>query len=201
MKNKSLSLLLTIAILIIAISSAAQETGTFTDSRDGKTYKTVKIGTQTWMAENLAYKAKSGCWALDTLQSNVATYGYLYNWGTSKKVCPAGWHLPSKNEWDTLINYLGGENIAGDKLKEKGGNHWSANGAATNESGFTALAGSYRNGVGRFEYLSHNGYWWSSTQYDQLNAFAMSLNGKVGSAGYSTFNTRFGCSVRCIKDK
>jgi uncharacterized protein (TIGR02145 family) len=122
MRNKSL--LLTVLILNIAMCSMAQVAGTFKDSRDGKTYKTVKIGTQTWMANNLAFKASSGCCAYDNNKSNAAIYGYLYSWETAKNVCPTGWHLPSMAEWTTLIDYEGGE-TAGNKLKEAGSKHWA----------------------------------------------------------------------------
>ena len=109
-----------------------------TDKRDGKTYKTVKIGTQEWMAENLAYKPSSGnYWAYDDDNSNVAKYGYLYDWETAKKVCPSGWHLPSDEEWTTLTDYLGGEDVAGTKMKSTSG--WKEDGNGTNESGFSAL--------------------------------------------------------------
>jgi uncharacterized protein (TIGR02145 family) len=100
------SLLITFIILIISMNTAAQVTGNFTDPRDGKTYKTVEIGTQTWMAENLAYKVEKGCWAYDNNQSNVKTYGYLYDWKIAKEVCPSGWHLPSDSEWTILSDYL-----------------------------------------------------------------------------------------------
>ena len=95
-------------------------TGTFTDSRDGKTYKYVTIGKQVWMAENLAYAPSSGnYWAYHNNSSNVAKYGYLYDWQTSKNVCPTGWHLPTDEEWQELIDFAGGKDDAGTKLKAK----------------------------------------------------------------------------------
>ena len=157
---KTKSLLMAITILAIAVNMAAQETGTYTDSRDNKTYKTVKIGTQTWIAENLAYKATSGCYSYENNESNSKIYGYLYNWGTAEKVCPAGWHLPSKNDWSVLLTCLGGELIAGDKLKEAGTNHWQKPiSAATNESAFSAIPGGYRNEKGEFYVLGYNCWW------------------------------------------
>ena len=93
---------------------------TFTDLRDGKTYKTVKIGTQTWMAENLAYKAINGCWAYNNDENNISKYGLLYNNETAIIACPSGWHLPSEKELEILINYLGGADVACSKLNDAG---------------------------------------------------------------------------------
>lgn len=181
MKNKFL--LITIFIMIIAISSKAQVTGTLTDSRDGKVYKTVKIGTQTWMAENLAYQDyyKLGK-AYGADQSTVATYGYLYTSGAVS--CPTGWHIPSVDEWNTMITYLGDETIAGDKLKAK--TSWSKQNTsttATNSSGFSALPG------GEFyfdddDYLKYSGIglsgaWWTTTEayfFDERWVFSLSYN-------------------------
>ena len=81
--------------------------GTFTDSRDGNTYKWIEIGNQIWMAENLNFHANSGCWVYDNNPENADTYGRLYNWETARNVCPDGWHLPSDNEWKELEVYLG----------------------------------------------------------------------------------------------
>jgi len=161
MRNKSL--LLTVVILNIAMCSLAQVSGTFKDSRDGKTYKTVKIGTQTWLANNLAFKASSGCYEYDNNKANSTTFGYLYTWETAKKVCPTGWHLPSMAEWTTLITNTGGENTAGKKLKEAGIKHWAEpNTGATNQSGFTALPGGGRQEDGQFTQLNVDGNWWTS---------------------------------------
>jgi hypothetical protein len=104
----------------------------------GKTYKTVVIGTQNWMAENLNYNV-SGSHCYDNLESNCNKYGRLYDWATAKTVCPAGWHLPSGTEWATLINYVGGSNIAGKKLKATSG--WNNGGNGQNTYGFSALPG------------------------------------------------------------
>ncbi len=198
MKNKTL--IITIVILIIAMSSKAQVTGKFTDSRDGKTYKTVQIGTQTWMAENLAYKTSSGCWAYNNDQSNVSTYGYLYNWEAAKNVCPSGWHLPTKTEWVTLINYLGGENIAGGKLKST--KFWkSPNTEASNSSNFSANPGGGRDKSGSFGFIGFGGIWWSSTDNKSGYAWDFRLACESGSA-YMTDgnNVNGGFSVRCVKD-
>ncbi|MEI6349029.1 MAG: FISUMP domain-containing protein [Bacteroidota bacterium] len=204
MKNKSL--LITIVILFIAVYSFAQATGTFTDSRDGKTYKTVKIGTQTWMAENFAYKAKTGCWLYNNDQNNLAIYGYLYDWETAKKSCPSGWHLPSEAEWKTLTNYLGGPRggacVAGGKLKEKGTTHWKTpNSGATNESGFSAVPGGIRMLDGTFDRMGNVGYWWSSTEYNS-DVYKYTSMGSGNSCAGSDSNSgkTAGFSVRYIKD-
>lgn len=197
MKNKSL--LTIMAVLIIALNSVAQETGTFTDSRDGKTYKTVVIGTQTWMAENLAYKESSGCWAYENSQDNVKTYGYLYNWETAKKVCPSGWHLPSDSEWTTMTDFLGGMDNAGGKLKSITG--WDKpNKRASNKSGFTALPGGTRGSYGKFSSLGSYGGWWSSTEEnDEVWSRHMTYIDRSVSKSIDQKNSGF--SVRCVKDK
>ena len=181
-------------------SSVTPVTGSFTDSRDGKTYKTVVIGTQTWMAENLAYKVKSGCWARNNDVTNV-TYGYLYNWETAKTVCPKGWHLPTNAEWTTLTTYLGGENVAGGKLKETGTTHWqSPNTGATNESGFTALPGGCRDSRGTFYNLGSSGLWWCSTESMSGGAWTYGLEYNSSSVFSHDYKSS-GLSVRCVRDK
>jgi uncharacterized protein (TIGR02145 family) len=190
--------LITVAI-IIAMSSVAQQTGTFTDSRDGKTYKKVKIGTQTWMAENLSYKATSECWAYGKNQGNVTKYGYLYSWESAKGACPTGWHLPSDSEWTELITYLGGEYLAGKKLKSTSG--WDDDGNGTNTSRFSALPGGGRVSDGKFVEVGNDGAWWSFTEFDAATAWQWNLNSDEEEAYRNKEDKQTGLSVRCIKDK
>lgn len=191
-----------IIILFIEMSTVAQITGTYTDSRDGKVYKTVTIGMQTWMAENLAYKAIDGCLAYNNDQNNIIIYGYLYDWNTAMNVCPSGWHLPTETEWSALSTFLGGDDLAGGKLKEADTLHWHhPNTGATNESGFTALPGGlcYSNGISA--YIGIFAHWWSATEHDSANAFKRFLdNGSTILDGDWVNKSNIKYSVRCIKD-
>jgi len=179
----------------------AQETNSFTDSRDGKKYKTVKIGSQTWMAENLAYKTSNGCYSYDSLDSNVKIYGYLYNFEVAKNSCPSGWHLPSDTEWTTLTTFLNGDSLAGCKLKESGINHWkSPNTGANNESGFTALPGGYLSNNGEFYTSELYGYWWTSSESNPYFAWLRYLSSDFSTIGRYDRSKELSFSVRCIKD-
>ena len=115
--------------------------------------------------------------------------------------CPDGWHLPSDAEWTTLTTYLGGESVAGGKMKEAGESHWtSPNTGATNESGFTALPGGYRLNNGTVSFIGRNGLWWSSTQYDTNNAWSRDLSYLYSGVGRSYGLKDYGFSVRCMRD-
>ena len=187
----------------------AQQTGTFKDPRDGKNYKTVKIGNQTWIAENLAFKPASGnYWAYNNDNSNVAKYGYLYDQKTAKKVCPAGWHLPSYIEWTTLTDYCGGTDVGGSKMKSTSG--WGDDNNATNQSAFSALPGGYR-GNNEFDRIGTVGLWWTSTENDcgkeelLITSFSHDIDSGCLSGGFITLyddskGIGAGLSVRCIKD-
>lgn len=195
--------------------------GTITDI-DGNVYKTIIIGTQVWMAENLkttrlndgtripnvignsewiAIKTPAFCWYLNERITYGNTYGALYNGYTVKtdKLCPIGWHVPSDSEWGQLTDYLGGIDVAGGKLKEAGTTHWkSPNTGATNETGFTALPSGYRSYYdGNFDGNGFVGDWWISNKY-------RGIYWRIGNAGigldrndHSFINGR---SVRCVKD-
>lgn len=187
---------------------------------DGNSYKTIQIGDQVWMAENLrTTKFNDGTDIPRTIENllwvklespgycwykNVnVTYGPLYNWHAvnSGILCPTGWHVPSDNEWTTLTTYLGGETVAGIKQKEAGLANWSSpNTGSTNESGFTALPGGYRNYSGEFGNINRGGYWWSSTEKSSSDAYFRAVNYSYSNVDRSSSNKRSGLSVRCIQD-
>ena len=191
----------TIILLLICVTAFAQQKGTFTDSRDGKTYKTVKIGSQTWMAENLNYHGEDGflglCYGDEPKEKirkpeNCKKYGRLYNWPEAMNACPKGWHLPDTTEWQTLVDFAGGDEVAGKKLKAKSGwekplgqskckwteekiddrgrvtiiEHDKCN---TDEYGFSALPGGgyYYNkhqSIAKFDDVGNYGLWWSARE-------------------------------------
>ncbi len=186
--------------------------GEFTDARDGKVYKTVKIGNQVWMAENLAYKTESGCWAYDDDENNVKNYGYLYDWETACSVCPEGWHLPSDEEWKQLEMALGMSRSEADKSKSKkyrgrsvgskmkNTSGWEENGNGTNSSGFTGLPGGWRNKDGNFYRIGSNGSWWSSSEASSDDAWQRLLSCGGADVGRYDGNRRSAFSVRCVRD-
>ena len=209
------------ALLLFALYMAGVQAQTVKDI-DGNVYKTVTIGTQTWMSENLkTTKLSDGTpiplvsvydeWQVlstpgyswyENNATSKNSYGALYNWYTvtTGKLCPAGWHVPADAEWTTLTNYFGTEDIAGGKLKEKGTTHWQEpNEGATNEGGFTALPGGNRGFNGAFGDLGDFGYWWSSTGSNTTEAWYRNI-GYPGSwvRRLSFGNKHSGFSVRCV---
>jgi uncharacterized protein (TIGR02145 family) len=176
--------------------------GLFNDPRDGKVYKTIKIGKQVWMAENLAYKpSKGNYWAYDNNQSNVARYGYLYDWHTALNASPMGWHLPSDEEWTILIDYLGGEKKAGGKLKEAGTTHWfDPNEGANNKTGFTALPSGGRDDDGKYGYAGSNGVWWGATESAANNAWGRLMAYHESHVRRYSYSKEVGWAVRCLRD-
>jgi uncharacterized protein (TIGR02145 family) len=193
---------------------------------EGNRYKVVKIGTQTWMAENLkttkyndgasitivtdngawiALGTDAYCWYNNDAATYKATYGAMYNWYAvnTAKLCPIGWHVPTDAEWTTLTDYLGGADVAGGKLKEAGNSHWtSTNVGATNSSSFTALPGGFRHEVdGTFMNVGLYGYWWSRTAVDESNAWCFYLY-KDNASSWVGYNgvKRYGFPVRCVRD-
>ncbi len=193
----------------------------------GNTYLTVKIGSQTWMAENLRthkyqdgsiipqilsysqwQNLNTGAWSWYDLDSAFeVTYGKLYNWYAvtdSSGLCPTNWHVPSFDDWKILEDYATAASCAGlqGNLKEAGFDHWNPpNGQATDETGFTGLPGGVRQVAGDFEDLGEIGKWWSSTQLFSSSAWSAKLNRSDGELFLYDESFKRGFSVRCIKDK
>ena len=201
--------------------------GTVTDI-DSNVYKTIEIGTQTWMAENLKVTTYNDgtpillvadlltwhnlttepayCWYFFNESKYKKVYGALYNWYAvnTGKLCPTGWHVPTDVEWVTLIDYLGVE-TAESKLKETGITHWKYNDhntiATTNESGFTALPGGWFTN-NDFYWMESGSYYWSSSDYNSSRADMLRLPDvrETNNVRWGNYDKILGFSVRCIKD-
>jgi len=174
------------------------DTTSFVDSRDGKRYKAVKIGTQRWMAENLNYNA-SGSLCAGNSSANCATYGRLYNLEAAKTACPVGWHLPNDEEWTVLKDYVGGGSTAGSKLKSTSG--WYNNGNGTDKYGFSALPGGFWDqSSSNFVNVGHSGIWWSATERSDSYASNQTMHYGIDPMAIFTGidNTNL-LSVRCVE--
>lgn len=190
---------------------------------DGNVYQTVTIGTQVWMAENLKvthYRngesipivTDADIWKDLTTGAyceygndvnRVVTYGRLYNWyavNDSRNIAPVGWHVPSDEEWQILVDYLGGDDIAGRKMKEVGTEHWMSINTATNESGFTALPAGSRGYNGVYLGICYNANFWSTTELFSYNAWLRTLYYNSSEVDHYYYDKVYGFSVRCVKD-
>lgn len=173
----------------------------FIDPRDNLSYPIVNIGLQVWMAANLNYEMSGSYCSKNRLKTYCAKYGHIYSWEAAKNACPAGWHLPSKAEWETLITTVGGESIAGRVLKGKTG--WRNDGNGTDDFGFNALPGGFGSSYPDFGYHiildGLIGTFWSSTESDYDKVFYMHMNYEDKAIVLNP-PKNWGHSVRCIKD-
>lgn len=206
---------------LVSSGGSSNETGAFTDRRDGKVYKWVKIGTQVWMAENLAFlpavspstvgsDTEPRYYVLDyngtyspsaKASENFSKFGVLYNWTAAQLACPSGWHLPSDNEWSTLANSLGGKANAGFNMKTI--EDWNSSiMSASNLSGFTALPGGARFAAGSFPEsgLLSAHFWTDSLSDNTTEAYAWSLFPTTSILNSYRANIQNGFSIRCVKD-
>ncbi|WP_290738926.1 fibrobacter succinogenes major paralogous domain-containing protein [Fibrobacter sp. UBA3718] len=213
--------------------------GSMTDERDGNVYRTVKIGDQVWMAENLNFDPGQGgsdenkydwSWCYNNEPKNCDVVGRLYTWAAAidsvklandiekpcvcgfykectniepiQGICPKGWHLPSRSEWDTLFTTVHGWSTAAAKLKAQSG--WNGNGNGDDSFGFTAIPSGIRTFSQRFDQVGHYAYFWSSTDaggaYYGNSAFGIYLIDYDRSRYEKRFGKDGGYSIRCIKD-
>jgi uncharacterized protein (TIGR02145 family) len=201
-----------LATLFFTQVGVAQSTGTFTDSRDGQTYKTISFKdsltgkTVTWMVQNLNYKVE-GSYAYDDNENNRKELGLLYTWEAAKKACPSGWHLPTDSEWAMLVNQFGGTDMAGEALKSV--KSWNEDGNGTNSSGFDALAGGHRRPDGSYMTQGILGIFWTSLPNTVDTAWAWNFHyGGPPSSNKKNLKKAFrwdapvsgGLSVRLVRD-
>ena len=220
-------------LILLCVAAFAQQKGTFTDARDGKKYKIVKIGEQVWMAQNLDYHGEDGYLGLcygDVPKNkirkpeNCKKYGRLYSWNEAINACPAGWHLSSDGEWRTLVNFLGGSEAAGKKLKAKSG--WNKcnyteqtaekidnrgrilapatvikHNDCTDEYGFSALPGGHiRSATDTYSYVADgNAYWWTSAR-GGMATWSWYMGHNYSQVIRELHNIGLLFSVRCVQD-
>jgi uncharacterized protein (TIGR02145 family) len=207
--------------LSVTIDPLSVTFDTLTDTRDGKTYRTVKIGKQVWMAENMNYKPQTGkSWCYNDSDSYCKKYGRLYDLEAAMTVCPEGWHLPTAHDWDDLTRAVGGTRQyyegkdmsdrsfyywdgAGKKLKAKNG--WNSfkgkSGNGTDEYGFSALSGGYRyRSDGSFYGAGNYNFWWTATKYYVYYAYVREMFYNNEGVRESASDSNNGQSVRCIHD-
>ncbi|MGM0650448.1 MAG: fibrobacter succinogenes major paralogous domain-containing protein, partial [Bacteroidota bacterium] len=190
----------------------------------GNVYDIVKIGDQYWMADNLrTNKLNDGtdiqlvedngqwsgldtpgcCWYDNDSASYAQDYGALYNWYVIEtgQLCPEGWHVPTNDDWTELTDFLGGESVAGGKLKQMGTTYWSSpNTGATNSTGFTALPGGRRYNDGTFDSMGYNSYMWSATSISVTDAWYRKLSYDEANMYAGSYSKKNGFSVRCVRD-
>lgn len=191
---------------------------------DGNFYNTIKIGNQVWLAEDLkvsrlndgtpvkqekdpklwiSTKDPAWCWYANDSANYSFPRGKLYNWYAvnTGKLCPQGWHVPSNREWEDLQIYLGGDSVAGGKMKTTGTFFWrSPNVGATNETGFSAIPGGYRDGTGQYTYSTMFNRWWSLTVFPPEGAYTWYVYHGQKNLYQQGDLKLFGNSVRCLKD-
>lgn len=230
-KRQQIGMILLVSTLMLIITSGCKKNEEDNDLSgvkdiDGNTYKIVTIGTQVWFGENLrTTKYNDGtaiplvidpvdwdelnspayCWR-DNDIANKSTYGALYNWYAvhTGKLCPTGWHVSTDVEWTTLVDFVGGEAVAGGKLKSTRTSpdahpRWdSPNTGATDEYKFTALPGGGRSSGG--EFYTDYGTWWSDTEWTSTGAYLRDMHADRSDVFRGGSNKENGFAVRCIKD-
>ena len=205
---KTTCLLFLTSILIgLAMSCDNDEAGqdsVLVDLRDSQEYVTIQIGSQLWMAENLNYNPGSGSWVYDDDPANAGIFGRLYNWETACSVCPQDWHLPTYDEWNVLIAFLGGFSVAGTELKDTNTVLWVDHDEllATNSSGFSAIPGGLRRPDEGYYFLGYMAFFWSASEDEPGSNWAhrIMLEHEESDVERDEEAKSGGLSVRCIKD-
>ncbi|MFN8259132.1 MAG: FISUMP domain-containing protein [Bacteroidales bacterium] len=192
-----------IVLLILSITYAFKSycqtvTETYpnmTDNRDGKVYKTVKIGIQIWLAENVVYNVKDGAWPLDMNKENEKKYGLLYTWNAAQKACPTGWHLPTMEEWKELFEQVGLKDIYKGAFIDDSG--WDNSISTTNSSGLSVLPGGCIDSENVC--LEQFAQFWTSTKLKK-EIYYILIDANVSSIHKKEFKDNVCLSIRCVKN-
>lgn len=177
----------------------------FTDTRDNKQYKTVKIGNQCWMAENLNFSGHTSgeSWCYNQNASNCVSYGRIYNWSAASVSCPEGWRLSSDDDWMTLEMFLGMTSQQANSTGNRGVQGIllkAVSWGGTDDAGFTALPGGWRDTDGTFKLLGSGGHWWNTDMLSSNNAYYRGIYSDFNSIYRGAMHVNSGFSVRCIKN-
>jgi uncharacterized protein (TIGR02145 family) len=198
---------------IVSCDAATYDTSShFCDARDGQVYGQKAFGTQIWMTQNLNhYLPENNNWCFDNDVKNCEIYGRFYRQDAAVVACPAGWHLPSKNEWLELADFMGGDSVAGAKMREGPWVFKNMDGAdyrdytdslviVTDDFGFSALSSGYRAFDGHFGEKQRRAYWWATDERDSSNASYTSIHTYNDELEFAATLKKFGMGVRCVKD-
>ena len=180
-----------------SVSPSSVIRGSFTDARDGQTYKTTTIGSQTWMAQNLNYEVPQKSFCYGHIASNCAKYGQFYGLNVAMDVCPAGWHLPTPTEWEKLFDAVGGQLVATKALKSTKG--WINGSNGKDLFGFSALPAGYGSGWGVAE--GRSAYFWCSDESGNRHSYYVKMNYDDDSVDMDYVKESSYYSVRCVKDE
>ncbi len=214
-----------ISIVVLLLMLATQNKAQTVTDIDGNVYDTVVIGKQVWMKQNLKVTRYNNgtlipiikdsllwtnnttgarCYYNNDSSTNNFIYGALYNWyavNNTNKISPTGWHVSTETEWIAAENFLGGDSIAGGKMKEVGTTHWtSPNVDATNSSRFTGLPGGCRSFNASYQFFRDNGLWWTATERDANWAMSLYFWNQFGGVDHNPGSKKYGFSVRCVRD-
>jgi uncharacterized protein (TIGR02145 family) len=196
------TVVLLVSFLVMPVCLNAQAKGSYTDSRDGYAYRWVKIGSQTWMAENLRFNAPAGSWIYNNDSANLATFGRLYTWKAAQTACPKGYHLPTDKEWETLIQFLGGTGESGMKMQAMdtiGKGPGIAGSAAP--GAMSSLLGGVRHADGSCIGINIWGGCWSAGKVNDTIANNVLFAHGTKDMDFSTNDKKSGFSVRCVRVK
>ena len=171
------------------------------DNRDNQVYKTVQIGDQVWMAENLNYEIEGKSWCYNDSALNCAVFGRLYAWDVAMEACPAGWHLPSTEEFDVMISFIGERMSAGIELKAltSWDDYKGKSGNGSDSYGFSAVSAGYKD-KDKYYKKGADAFFWNATEYDGENSKYLYLGSHYDAAGGGSKEKTLGFSVRCVKD-